>query len=280
MSLTINNSSGLYANNELQKSQNNILLSLAKLSAGQRITKAADDASGLTIADSLNSQARGFGQAIRNASDATSIVQIADGALSQATDLVTQIRQKALQAANASQSPESRQALQTDINKSLAQLKDITQNTSYNGQKLLSGAFSNKSFQIGNNPGESLNISIDSLTPDQLGSPTSGRLSDINVLTDEGAQAAIGTTDQALQQIDSARGKLGSQQNQLTSSISNLATSQVNTLSSESTIRDLDFAKESMNLSQMNTLNKIRVFAAAQANASQKNVMNLIQKQV
>jgi len=280
MSLTINNSSGLYANNELQKSQNNILLSLAKLSAGQRITKAADDASGLTIADSLNSQARGFGQAIRNASDATSIVQIADGALSQATDLVTQIRQKALQAANASQSPESRQALQTDINKSLAQLKDITQNTSYKGQKLLSGAFSNKSFQIGNNPGESLNISIDSLTPDQLGSPTSGRLSDINVLTDEGAQAAIGTTDQALQQIDSARGKLGSQQNQLTSSISNLATSQVNTLSSESTIRDLDFAKESMNLSQMNTLNKIRVFAAAQANASQKNVMNLIQKQV
>lgn len=280
MSLTINNNSGLFANNELQKSRSNILTSLARLSAGQRITKAADNSSDLTIADSLNSQARGFGQAIRNASDATSIVQVADGALSQATDLVTNIRVKALEAANASQSPTSRQALQSDISKSLAQLNTITQNTSFNGQKLLSGSFSNKSFQIGNNPGETINISIDSMVPSQLGSAESGRLSDINVLTNEGAQAAVGITDQALQQIDSARANLGSQQNQLTSSISNLAASQVNTMSSESTVRDLDFAKESMNLAQMNSLNKIQVFAAMQANASQKNVINLLQKQI
>jgi len=280
MSLSINNNSSLYANTELQKSQNNIFTSLAKLSAGRRITKAADDASGLTIADNLNSQARGFGQAIRNAGDAASIVQIADGALAESTDLVNSIRVKALQAGNASQSPASRQALQADIDKSLAQLGEISNTTSFNGQKLLSGDFNNKNFQIGNNPGEAVNISIASVAPEQLGSPETGQLSDINVLTNDGAQNAVSVADKALQQIDATRAKLGSQQNQLTSSITNLATSQVNTLSAESNIRDLDFAKESTNISQMKILNKVKVFAAAQANSSQKNVINILQNQV
>jgi flagellin len=280
MSLSINNNSSLFANKELHKSQHDIATSLAKLSAGQRITKAADDASGLTIADSLNSQARGFGQAIRNAGDAASIVQIADGALAQSTDLVNSIRVKALQAGNASQSTASRQALQADIDKSLAQLGEISNTTSFNGQKLLSGDFTNKNFQIGNNPGEAVSISIDSMNPGQLGSPETGQLSEINVTTAEGAQSAVTVADQALQQIDATRAKLGSQQNQLTSSISNLTTSQVNTLSSESTIRDLDFAEESMNISQMKTLNKMKIFAATQANTSQKNVINLLQNQI
>ncbi len=280
MSLSINNNSSLYANNELKKSQNNIFTSLAKLSAGQRITKAADDASGLTIADSLNSQARGTGQAIRNANDAASIVQIADGALEQSTELVNSIRVKSLQAANASQSAASRQALQADISGSLAQLADISNTTSYNGQQLLSGEFSNKSFQIGNAPGDVVNISIDSVAPSQLGSPETGQLANIDVSTSEGAQNAVSVADKALQQIDQARASLGSQQNQLTSSISNLTTSQINTLSSESSIRDLDFAEESMNISQMKTLSQIKVFAAAQANSSQKNVLNLLQNQI
>ncbi len=116
MSLSINDSSGLYANNQLQKSQSKLFLSLAKLAAGQRITKASDDASGLAIADNLNSQARGFGQAIRNTGDALSILQVADGALSQSADLISSIRVKAMQANNASLSPANRQAIQTDIN--------------------------------------------------------------------------------------------------------------------------------------------------------------------
>jgi flagellin len=280
MSLSIGNNSGLYSNTELQKSQNNIFTSLAKLAAGHRISKAADDAAGLTIADSLSSQARGFGQAIRNAGDAASIVQIADGALAQSADLVSSIRVKALQAANASQSPDSRQALQADIAKSLTQLGEISDTTSFNGQKLLAGDFTNKNFQLGNNPGEAINISIASTAPAQLGSPETGQLANIDVTTAEGAQKAVSVADKALQQIDASRAKLGSQQNQLSSSIANLATSQVNTLSAESGIRDLDFAKESTNLAQMKTLNKIKVFAAAQANSSRKNVINILQNPI
>ena len=273
------NTSSLFASYQLQKSQQDYTSSLEKLSTGRRINKAADDASGMVIADSLNSQARGFGQAIRNTNDAISILQVADGSLNQATELVNTIRVKALQAANASQSASSRQALQADIDKSLSQLNNIAQNTSFNGQKLLSGGFTNKSFQVGANPNETANISIGSVETQNLGNQEVGQLSDINVLTEEGAQAALATADQALEQINNIRANIGSEQNKLTSTISNLTTSRINTLSAESSIRDLDFAEEAMNLSKMENLNKARIFAATQANATSKNVFNLLQGQ-
>ena len=86
----------------------------------------------MVIANRLSSQSKAYGQLIKNANDTISISQIADGALGQATDLIQGIRVKALQAANASQSPESRAAIQSDINKSLESLSQIAQNTSYN----------------------------------------------------------------------------------------------------------------------------------------------------
>ncbi len=277
MALSINNTSSLFSSRELQKSQNDLFSSIEKLSSGKRINKAADDASGLTIADALQSQARGLGQASKNASDAISIIQIADGSLDQAKELVNTIRVKAIQAANGSQSIESRQALQSDIEKSLTQIDNIAQNTSFNGQKLLSGSFTNKNFQVGSNPNETVNVSIDSAETNQLGSSETGQLADIDVTTDEGAQSAIDIADQALTQINSIRADLGSQQNQLTSTISNLSTSRINTLSAESNIRDLDIAEESINLSKMKVLNKIKIFASTQANAGTKNVLSLLQ---
>ncbi|MFW8600152.1 flagellin [Desulfobacterota bacterium M19] len=277
MSLSIN-SSGLYSTNKLRDSQTDISLSLAKLAAGRRITKAADDASGLTIADNLSSEARGLGQAMRNASDAAAIIQVADGALSQSADLIAGIKVKALAAANASQSADSRQALQADINKSLTQLGAIS-HTSYNGRQLLNGNY-NKNFQVGNNPADSLGINIASAAPSQLGSPETGHLTDINVTTASGAQTAIAITDEARQQVDASRANLGARQNQLTAAVKNLAATKINTLASESSIRDLDFASETMNLSQMNNLRKARIFAAVQSNTSQKNVINLLQKQI
>ena len=102
------------------------------------------------------------------------------------------------------------------------------------------------------------------------------QLSEINVLTEEGAQAAIETADAALQQIDEARAGIGSQQNKLTSTISNLSTSRINTLSAESTIRDLDFAEESIHLASFQVLLEAQVFAQAQTNRIKgSNIMNL-----
>lgn len=276
MSLTINtNSLALWAGRKLSESQQGLTDSIERVSTGRRINKASDDASGMVIADSLSAQARGMGQAIQNANDAISMAQIADGALDESSNIIKTIRTKALQASNDSQSFESRQAIQSDINKLLEQLDNIAQNTSYNNQKLLSGEFSDKSIQVGAYANETISLSIGSAEADQLGDNESGRLSDIDVTTFEGAQNAVKTADAALSDLNNIRSEIGSKQNQLTSTINNLTASQINILSSESTIRDVDLAEESMVMSRMKNLSKARSFALAQANAVGESIMKL-----
>lgn len=275
MSLRINTGSA-FSSYQLQKSQQDLSGSLERLSTGKRINKASDDASGMAIANQLASQSNGFGQAIKNANDAISITQVADGALGQATDLIQGIRVKAIQAASAAQSPASLQAIQADIGKSLESLKNIAQNTSFNDQKLLSGAFNDRQFQVGASSGETIGISIGSIDPAQISDNTLGALADINVTTPEGAQAAIGLTDVALDYISTQRSQVGSSQNQLESTISNLTNARINTLSSESAIRGLDYAQESMNLNRIKVLTKARAFAQAQANSSEKKIIDIL----
>ena len=278
MAITINSTSISLAVSQLGGSQKNLASSLEKIASGRRINKAADDAAGMTIADSLLSQARGMDQALRNANDAVSMAQVADSALVHPTTLVQSIREKALQAANASQTTETRQALQSDINKSLAQLDKIAQNTTYNGQPLLSGTFSGKEVQVGTQSGETIKLSITAATTDKLGSPTLGNLAEINVMSQESAQTAIKIADKALEQIDTSRADIGSTQNQLASTINNLATTGTNLLSAASTTADVDLAEEAINFTSMKVLTEAKSFALAQAkNMNKQNVLSLLQ---
>ncbi len=276
MSLKINTNTGsAFSSYQLQKGQQALSESLERLSTGKRINKASDDAAGMTIANTLASQAKGFGQAIKNSNDAISITQVADGALGQASEMVQDIRVKAIQAASAAQSPETRLAIQADIDKSLQSIKDIAQNTTFNGQKLLSGTFTDKQFQVGAASGETLNISLGSIDPGQITHDTLGTLSQIDVSTEEGAQNAIQVADAALEYIGQQRSQVGSNANQLESSINTLSTAMINTISAKSEIQDLDFAEESMNLNKIKILGKTQAFAQAQANTSAKNILNL-----
>jgi len=277
--ISTNTTASLFSGTQLQKTSQNLLTTLEKFASGNRINQAKDDGAGLAIANSLGSQARGFGQAISNAYDAVAIAQIADGALGQASELISSIRVQALQAGNASQSPESRQALQANIDKAVNQLDALAKTTTYNGQPLLSGGFTDKKFQTGPASGQTSTLSLGSIQPAALGDQKLGTVAQINVLTDQGAQNALGIADAALSQIDSMRADVGARQNQLASSIASLATSRINTLAAESTIRDLDFAEESANLATMETLNKAQLFATLQANSNKKNVFNLLQGQ-
>ncbi len=278
MSFSINTSiSSMQANHQINKRDDALTDSLGKIASGHRITQAADDASGMAIADSLRSQAQGYGQAMRNASDGISIVQTADGALSEASGIIQDIQTKALEAANGSQSAESRQALQADIDKSLEALNDIAQSTSFNGQKLLSGEFTGQSFAVGANSGESINISIGSAETGKLGSgEDQGSLADIDVTTQEGAAKAFEIASRASEQIDNMRSNLGSTHNEFESTINNLATTQINTMASESKIRDVDIAEESMNMKKMDNLKTAGIFAMAQSNANAQNVLSLL----
>ncbi len=285
MTLKINtNPVSMFSNYQLQKNQNELGGSLERIAAGKRINKAADNAAGMVIADRLEAQALGFGQAFRNANDAISVVQVADGGLEQATSLIQDIRVKAVQASGLAQSAESRQAIQADIDKSLTALGQIAQTTSYNGRDLLSGGFSNQQFQVGATGGETIGLTIGSIDPLQIPAQIpaqitdgpQGTLADIDVTTLEGAQAAVEIADAALNYIQEQRSQLGASQNQLESTISNLANSRINTLSAESEISDLDYAEETANLNRIKLLGKARSFARAQANASAERVADLL----
>lgn len=163
------NINALNAHVQSTLSQMGMKNSLEKLSSGLRINKAADDASGMTIADSLRSQANALGQAIRNTNDAMGIIQIADKAMDEQIKILDQIKSKATQAAQDGQTTESRSAIQADIIRLIQGLDYIGNTTSFNGQALLSGQFTNKEFQVGAYSNQSIKASIGSTTSDKIG---------------------------------------------------------------------------------------------------------------
>jgi flagellin len=263
MSTTINDSTSFFTNIQLRKSSQVLSSSLEKIASGSRINKAADDASGMTISDSLESQLRGMGQSIRNANDSIAMNQIADGAFGEVSGILQDIRVKAVQAASDAQSPESRQALQSDITSAMASIRTVEQNTTYNGQQLLDS-----------------NITTTQYQPEG-GENTGGEgqtLENIDITSQEGAAEALGVIDAALQDINTQRSEAGSRQNQLSSEVRNLSNTYVNIASARSQITDVDLAEEIMIMKQTQVLQKAQAFAQAQTGKINKgSMMDLLQ---
>jgi flagellin len=143
--------------------------SLQALSSGLRINTAADDASGLSIANQLRAQSTGLGQAVNNANDGIGVTQTADGALDEYSNIINTVRTKAIQAASDGQNSDSRKAIQNDITKLLEEAQNIATTTSFNGQNLLDGNFVNKNFQIGAYANETVGISIGNVQTGVIG---------------------------------------------------------------------------------------------------------------
>ncbi|ENO3750456.1 flagellin A [Campylobacter jejuni] len=143
--------------------------SLARLSSGLRINSAADDASGMAIADSLRSQANTLGQAISNGNDALGILQTADKAMDEQLKILDTIKTKATQAAQDGQSLKTRTMLQADINKLMEELDNIANTTSFNGKQLLSGGFTNQEFQIGASSNQTVKATIGATQSSKIG---------------------------------------------------------------------------------------------------------------
>ncbi|KAJ9877681.1 flagellin A [Campylobacter jejuni] len=148
--------------NELDKS-------LSRLSSGLRINSAADDASGMAIADSLRSQAATLGQAINNGNDAIGILQTADKAMDEQLKILDTIKTKATQAAQDGQSLKTRTMLQADINRLMEELDNIANTTSFNGKQLLSGNFTNQEFQIGASSNQTIKATIGATQSSKIG---------------------------------------------------------------------------------------------------------------
>jgi len=166
MAFQITNTTALYAHGNLVNSYNSLSRSVERLSSGLRINHAADDPAGLHIASGLDTQAKSLGQAIRNSNDGVSIMQIMDDALAESASILSSIRTKAVQD---SQTTATRQTIQNDITKLLEELDIIAETSTYNGQNLLTGIFSDKKFQVGAYTGETLSVSVDSAESIKVG---------------------------------------------------------------------------------------------------------------
>ena len=163
------NIASINAQRNLDNSQSANQTALQRLSSGLRINSAKDDAAGLAISTRFDSQVRGLNVAIRNAGDGVSLSQTAEGALGSITNNLLRIRDLALQSANGTNSAIDRQALDQEVQQLKAEIKRVSEQTNFNGTKLLDGSFSDVTFQIGSNEGESVTVSIEGSTVDKLG---------------------------------------------------------------------------------------------------------------
>ena len=170
MALTVNtNVSSLNAQRNLNRSSEGLATSMERLASGMRINSAKDDAAGLQISNRLTSQINGLAVAQRNANDGISMAQTAEGAMQESTNILQRMRELALQAANGSNSAEDRESLQKEVSALQTELTRIAETTSFGGQQLLDGTFGTKSFQVGANANETINVSLGNISADNLG---------------------------------------------------------------------------------------------------------------
>jgi len=175
MALSVNtNMSSLNAQRNLSKSGMDLSTLMQRLSSGLRINSAKDDAAGLQISNRLTSQIKGLAVAQRNANDGISMAQTAEGAMQESTNILQRMRELALQSANGSNSGDDRAALQKEVSALQTELTRIADTTSFGDQKLLDGTFTSKSFQVGANANETIDVSITSAKASDLGT-TDGR---------------------------------------------------------------------------------------------------------
>jgi flagellin len=165
----ITNTASLNAQRNLTKSGSDLQTSMQRLSSGMRINSAKDDAAGLQIANRLTSQVNGLGVAQRNANDGISMAQTAEGAMQESTNILQRMRDLAVQSANGSNSASDREALQTEVAALQTELTRIAETTSFGDIKLLNGSFGSKSFQVGANSNETINVNLNSIKADDVG---------------------------------------------------------------------------------------------------------------
>ncbi len=269
------NIAAINAQRNLNGSQMNIQDSLAKLSSGSRINKAADDAAGLAISENLKGQIRSTRQANRNANDGISMVQTAEGGLNEIGNIIVRMRELGIQAASDTIGDDERGF----INKEIQQLKDEAQRisavTTWGTTKLLDGTTPVFDFQVGvfNNDSEdriSFDASENVATLDALG------LAGLDYSSKEGAQTALSALDDAQKSVNGMRSNLGALQNRLLSTVNNLGVAEENLSAANSRIRDTDVAEASAELTRNNILLQASTSTLAQANQSNAVAMKLI----
>ena len=281
-----NNMSSLYANRVLGISNDSIMKSMEKLSSGERINRAGDDASGLAVSEKMRSQIRGLNQASRNIQNGVSFIQTTEGYLQETTDILQRIRELAVQSANGIYSDEDRMQIQVEVSQLVAEVDRIASQAQFNGMNMLTGRFARPTgenvvtasmwFHIGANMDQRTQVFIGTMSASALGLRNVGDESIMSLETPDEANRAIGTLDEALKKINKQRADLGAYQNRLEKTVTGLDIGAENLQASESRIRDTDMAAEMVEFTKDQVLSQAGTAMLAQANQSSQNVLSLL----
>jgi flagellin len=282
-----NNIAAFNAYRNLSVTDGQMSKSLEKLSSGYRINRAADDAAGLAISESLRSQIGGLKVAVRNAQDGISVVQTAEGALNETTSILQRMRDLAVQASNGGSQDTTAQAnADTEFKQLNSELDRIAVTTKFGQQSLLDTTYAG-AFQVGSDSSTvnaSNVITVDITAAGALngltitGLDSAGlALSASDLTTTTTATAAIDSIDTALKDVSTVRAKLGAYQNRFEHTINNLNVAVENLSASESRIRDTDMASEMVNFTRSQILSQAGTAMLAQANQSPQGVLKLLQ---
>ena len=257
--------------------------SMEKLSSGERINKAGNDASGLAVSEKMRSQIRGLNQASRNIGDAVSFIQVSEGYLAETTDILQRIRELAVQGSNGIFSSEDRMQIAVEVSQLVAEVDRIASSAQFNGMNLLTGRFSRESdtvmqFQIGANVDQNIRAYIGTMTATALGlKGIQGEEANIiSIGSPEEANQTISTIDEALKNVNKQRADLGAYQNRMEMAQKGINVAAENTQAAESRIRDTDMASEMVEYTKNQILSQVSSALLAQSNSQSSNVLALL----
>jgi flagellin len=268
------NVASLNAQKNLMGTESMLNSSLSKLSSGFRITKAGDDAAGLGISSNLTAQIASYNQAARNAADGVSVIQTAEGALNETNNILSRLRELAMQSSSSGVGNTERGYIQNEVDQLVSEIDRVANGTEYNGQKLLDGSTqATLTFQVGiRNVAANDRISVNTVSA----SATALGVNGLSLASAGSAQAALSTIDAAIQEVAQNRATLGAAGNRFNTVSSTIRTASENLSAGNSRIRDVDVAEETSAMSRAQILVQAGVSVLAQANQLPQMAMKLL----
>ena len=274
----LTNTSSLNAQRNLAQTGKALSNNFGRLSSGQRINTAGDDAAGLAISERMKSQVRSMSQAERNANDGISLLQTAEGALNENSGILIRMRELGMQSANGTLGQGERDALQVEFKQLTDEIGRISDVTQFNGRNLLDGSTASFTFQVGINTTagqDTIDATMVSMGKAAYGVGATD-LTALDISSATGATAALTSLDTAIGDTSTARAGLGATQNRLQVTVTNLQSARENLSAANSRIRDVDVAEESAAMTRNNILSQAGMAVLSQANQLPSMALSLL----
>ena len=277
MAIRINtNVQSVFAQKHLARTQRALRGTMEHLSSGLRLTRAADDAAGMGVSEKMRAHIRSLRMAARNANDGISMVQTAEGALSETGDILSRMRELAVQSASEVLQATERAYLQTEFSTLQEEIERVADSTEFNGLNIADGSVTGVDVQVGifNVAAQDrITISLQDTQTATLGVNTTA----VDLTTAANSQVAITAIDTAIDSVNNSRAVYGAAQNRLTSALRNLEDYTENLVETESRIRDVDFAQATADMSRHQIFSQAGISVLAQANQTPQQALSLLQ---